>query len=463
MDLTPRPEGESLGCGPGAPLADRHRPLPRRHDLGISLRGAAAVGGLRGALLRDVTPLLMPAAPVLEHRPTDASSRLLHSYLPFPSARTARLLLPAESAAAAAAAVALRAPPHKRAARYFGYRAAGLALRGGVVQRLMTSRVELFGPTSPDDAPAVSLAGHIGELLGQPVFLAPKIGRADPHRTVGMHVFDGRGRLLAFVKITGHPLSCSQLSTEAHALLTLPAVRARVADFPQLLHQGHWNGLGLIMTSPMDLRHGRQPTLDDPPSITAMMDVAASGEMVTGPLASSVYWQRTLERVKRLEHSGAVRPDRLQLAGDLLDGVGGVGGGVALSFGAWHGDWLPWNLARRSGRLLMWDWEYWSDAAPVGFDLFHFFAGTLFFRDGLTAGAALDEARRRATPLLEAAGFAPADVAVVYALYAVEFLVRRLDIAAHGGGRDDARVFPSILPVAFDALSRAAEAVHRSD
>jgi hypothetical protein len=389
--------------------------------------------------------------------------RLLHSYLAFPSARTARLLLPAESAAAAAAAVALRAPPRKRAGRYLAYRAAGLALRRGLAQRLLSSRVELFGPaTSGDGAAAVTLAQHIGQLLGQPVYLAPKIGRADPHRTVGMHTFDAQGQLQAFAKITGHPLPCAQLSTEAQALRTLPSVHPRVAQFPQLLHQGHWNGLGLMMTSPMDLRRGRQPTLAEPPPIVAMLDVAASGDILTAPLGSSPYWQRTTKRVERLQDASAVAPARLRVAADLLEGLGAVGGAAPVRFGAWHGDFLPWNMSQISGRLLIWDWEYWSDAAPVGFDLFHFFAGTLFFRDGLTAGAALDEARRRVTPLLTAAGFSPAQVALVYALYTIEFLVRRLDIAAHGGGRDDARVFPSILTVAFDALSRAGEALHSS-
>lgn len=463
MDMRQRPEEHDVGCGPSTPSIDSHRSPTRRRDLTIALRGAAAVGPLRRALLQDVAQLLMPAGTVRARPPTGASIPPLQSYLAFPSPRTARLLLPVESAPAAAAAVALRAPPHKRSARYVAYRAAGMALRGGLAQRFMSGRVELFGPSGSDvDAPPVSLAQHISGLLGQSVYLAPKIGRADPHRTVGMHIFDAQGQLLAFAKTTGHPLSCAQLSTEAQALRTLPSVRPRVAQFPQLLHQGHWNGLGLLMTSPMDLRHGRQPTLAEPPNIIAMLDVAASGEVLTAPLGSSLYWQRTRERVKRLEHAGAVRPDRLNAAADLVEGVGAVGWAVPLRFGAWHGDWLPWNMARISGRLLIWDWEYWSDAAPVGFDMFHFVAGTLFFREGLTADAALDAARRRVTPLLEAAGFPPAEVALVYALYTVEFLVRRLDIAAHGGGRDDARVFPSILPVAFDALSRAAEALRRS-
>ena len=50
-------------------------------------------------------------------------------------------------------------------------------------------------------------------------------------------------------------------------------------------------------------------------------------------------------------------------------------------------------------------------------------------------------------------------VDVVYALYVLEFLLRRLDIAVHGGGIDDARVFPSLLPVAFEALAQASSAV----
>ena len=37
----------------------------------------------------------------------------------------------------------------------------------------------------------------------------------------------------------------------------------------------------------------------------------------------------------------------------------------------WHGDWVPWNLARCSRGLVAWDWEYSEPAAPVGLDDVH--------------------------------------------------------------------------------------------
>ncbi len=37
----------------------------------------------------------------------------------------------------------------------------------------------------------------------------------------------------------------------------------------------------------------------------------------------------------------------------------------------WHGDWVPWNLARCHLGLVAWDWEYSEPGAPVGLDEVH--------------------------------------------------------------------------------------------
>ena len=43
-----------------------------------------------------------------------------------------------------------------------------------------------------------------------------------------------------------------------------------------------------------------------------------------------------------------------------------------LAFGAWHGDWTPWNMASTAGGLLVWDWERFATGVPVGFDALHY-------------------------------------------------------------------------------------------
>ena len=44
----------------------------------------------------------------------------------------------------------------------------------------------------------------------------------------------------------------------------------------------------------------------------------------------------------------------------------------ALTFGAWHGDWAPWNMASTERGLLVWDWERFTSGVPLGFDALHY-------------------------------------------------------------------------------------------
>ena len=54
-----------------------------------------------------------------------------------------------------------------------------------------------------------------------------------------------------------------------------------------------------------------------------------------------------------------------------MDGVEAVHGGRERAWARWHGDWVPWNLARSGRGLVAWDWEYSEPGAPVGLDELH--------------------------------------------------------------------------------------------
>ncbi len=49
---------------------------------------------------------------------------------------------------------------------------------------------------------------------------------------------------------------------------------------------------------------------------------------------------------------------------------------------AWHGDWVPWNMARDGDQVLLWDWEHYEDDVLAGFDHLHYLAQTRRMRDG---------------------------------------------------------------------------------
>jgi hypothetical protein len=45
--------------------------------------------------------------------------------------------------------------------------------------------------------------------------------------------------------------------------------------------------------------------------------------------------------------------------------------GVECAFGAWHGDFGPWNAAWGTDALEVWDWERFDPDVPVGLDAAH--------------------------------------------------------------------------------------------
>ena len=108
----------------------------------------------------------------------------------------------------------------------------------------------------------------------------------------------------------------------------------------------------------------------------------------TGELAASPWWHSVRSRIQDAV-ADAVAQSVLELAADRIERAHGR---EPLRFGAWHGDLVPWNLARIGSRLYAWDWESSTPCAPLGFDAVHFHYSVAFI------------AQRR--PLAEAAAIA---------------------------------------------------------
>jgi hypothetical protein len=95
-------------------------------------------------------------------------------------------------------------------------------------------------------------------------------------------------------------------------------------------------------------------------------EVAALGRRDGVPLAGSEHWERLGGHLRDLPTTPAA--GAVHAAADRL---GAVAGDLALSFGASHGDFTPWNLACLDDRVLVWDWERFRTGVPVGSDLLH--------------------------------------------------------------------------------------------
>jgi hypothetical protein len=81
-------------------------------------------------------------------------------------------------------------------------------------------------------------------------------------------------------------------------------------------------------------------------------------------LAASDFWLTERARIGAADDGG--------MLARLADVLQARYGEEVLSFGSWHGDWAPWNMAWREGSVAIWDWERSSHSVPVGLDAAHF-------------------------------------------------------------------------------------------
>jgi hypothetical protein len=110
-------------------------------------------------------------------------------------------------------------------------------------------------------------------------------------------------------------------------------------------------------------------------------------------------------------------------------------GDTALEFGAWHGDWAPWNMAALAGSLLVWDWERFTPGVPMGFDALHHALHVRLER-GKPARAAVSDVVSRAPELLAPFDVAPDAAQVTALLYLIDLAGRYLaDKQAEAGAR----------------------------
>lgn len=122
----------------------------------------------------------------------------------------------------------------------------------------------------------------------------------------------------------------------------------------------------------------------------------------------------------------------LASAAELL---GGHAGSTTFRYGAWHGDWAPWNMANLADALLVWDWERFATGVPVGFDAVHHDLQRRIQSSGDAAGA-VESTVRAAGELLAPVGVSGEAREMTALLYLVDLATRYLtDRQAEAGAR----------------------------
>jgi len=149
--------------------------------------------------------------------------------------------------------------------------------------------------------------------------------------------------------------------------------------------------------------------------------VARVDGLQQGACASDAYLQQLRERLGAAD-PGAERTALLE----ALDALKVTGGCAGLTFGAWHGDWSPWNMASTTSGLLVWDWERFATGVPVGFDALHYWLQSEVgphHRDPLAAATNVLE---YAAPLLAPFGIGAVQAQLTAALYLTDVATRYL-------------------------------------
>jgi hypothetical protein len=386
----------------------------------------------RAEYLDTVARLLWPAPDAVRvarrvRRRPDGEAFLL-----VPGAADPRLVLPAGRVVAAAAV-----------RRYSVSRSRGALARAAVLSAALRTG---FGPLLLRDRlvvrrPAGSLVGHLESALRRPLQVSLHLGPPRANRKPVLQLLDPVGEPIGFAKLGINPLTRALVEAEHAALRSLSGIELAVTVVPEVLYHGSWGATdtAVLVQSALPVWEGRRTI---PPAIrlAAMREVAAHAGVQHASPTRTPWWRGLADRVDRIADQ-EVRT----LLRCALDGP--PDGGPALPFGAWHGDWTPWNMTVRRGRALVWDWERFAVGVPVGFDLVHYaLQEALWGRDTDLRGAT-SATTARLPQLLAPFGLTSDQAYRVGALYLVEIATRYLGDGQAAAGARLGRLDRWLLPV----------------
>jgi hypothetical protein len=232
---------------------------------------------------------------------------------------------------------------------------------------------------------AGSLRGYLGDLFGEPVDFSLGLGTARANRKPVLQLFDARGRSIAFVKIGGTEVTDALIRAEAASLQRLAeADLPRELEVPRLLHLGIWEGATVVAMTALETSFLQRPRRQFDVPVDEMRRFHATFGEGSRPLTESPLWYQMVIVQESLA-SFRIR-ERL---GEALEHLSRAAEDRPLPVGASHGDWTPWNMGRRHGRLQLWDWERFETGVPLGLDRCHYGVNAVTRRDGLNVDTVL--------------------------------------------------------------------------
>jgi hypothetical protein len=378
----------------------------------------AGDAALRTQYLVEVLQLLYPAPCATDGR----AGTPIAEYVVVPDARRPRLLVPSGSRRVAAAAVRRYAEPQSRTAK-LKRDAVAAALRTGASSLLLRDRIRVTGPADE------SIDGYLRAALGRELSVSIHIGPARANRKPVLQLISPGGDTFGFAKLGTGPLTQRLVRAETDALTALGTAGLTNLTVPRVLHAGQWRGLQVLVQSALPVWLPRA-TLTPHRLAAAMLEIAGCCGQSSGPLVGSAYWAELRGRLAAVGD----RPEGVALTA-AAELIARHAGETTLTYGAWHGDWAPWNMANLADALLVWDWERFARGVPVGFDAVHHELQRRIQGSDDAAGA-VEAAVRRADELLTPFSVPGGARELTALLYLVDLAARYLtDRQAEAGAR----------------------------
>lgn len=327
-------------------------------------------------------------------------------------------------------------------------RVLGLGLRAGVARPLARDKIDIG---IAERATVTHLGGeflgeHLRLLFGDQVVMAIG-GGSGPYRKPVLQVFNTDGAPLGYIKVGWNDWTRAAVSREAAALQTCSA-HPMYLGVPDFLGFSVWRGLDLLITGPLPRRSRRISSRSGLPPASVLHEISGLAPGSAGELGASPWW---LSVRSRIEADGLDPAARTALA-LTVDRIERAYGRVTLTFGAWHGDLVPWNLARCGARLYAWDWECSTQNAPHGFDAVHYCFQIAFIEEQCPLAKAAALAVDGAAATLRALGVPQHLHRLISVLHLLELAIRHEEARSSTGDIDE-RFYPAVMGVLQRALA----------
>lgn len=273
-------------------------------------------------------------------------------------------------------------------------------------------------------APAIDeIVGSVSSLLpGRVAAVTVLSGPPRPNRKPVLQLLDRVGRPMAFVKVGTNELTAPLIDHEAAVLATLADSLPTTVAVPRVIAHRSEHARSWLALSPVSVPGGTIRRVTD--RIDRTDSVARAIEAVGGIVPRRLGASAFVERLRAAADGDA---DVAALADSLV----ARHGDTEVGLGAWHGDFVPWNIRTGRGATAVWDWERFETGVPGGLDRLHLRLQVAIQRRGVNLTTALDRLRHGLDTTLP--DMPPAARAATFDTYIAALAARYLHDSALSG------------------------------